>query len=1017
MGFTSGNDINILQATDSGVVGAGLGDDIYVLSADQMADGQEINISDADGANALRLVGGLTITSSKVASDTIQLTLSNGAIVNILGASSFTFEVGGTGLATSPVVQDFTTFVTNSMGLAAVPAAGEVVDGPADLGVNEDGTTTEGGGSTPATFTFAASADEINEGEANTFTVTASAPVEQDTEVTFQLALGTAQLDDFSAGSFNAIKVTIPAGETTATYAYKAIGDDGTELSETYSVSASVGGTVVGTAEVTILDGGAGAGQTFTLTKGIDNIVGTSGNDTINASWSAAADQPFGGLDVIDGAAGTDTLNVADSATAAGTAFTFGGATIKNVENIVVSTNGKFDGLDVSKVAGLTSFTATSSDTAAATITAADTTDVALTTATINASTITGGKVVSVTKGAAAVGTLGVAGKALADITIKGGAGVVTINNQDAAATANKGTTLKTVTLDGVDAATGIGGEGLESVTVKGATTAASTVTITNAKADHALTINVDGTGYKADGSEVQTVVTDTVAKTLTVNATGSKSSLDVSGSTTATAVNVTGAAALKLDVDVANIKSVDGSAATGNLNLGTINAATTTVKTGSGNDQFTLGAAKLTVDAGAGNDIVTLSGAVAAGSTIALGAGNDTLLAAAGSVAASTVTAITSIDAGDGTDSVAANLITAGNAAQFKNFELLNLDSTTGLDLALLAANNTLTGLTMSSASTTATYQNVSKAFGLTVDFIGNNSADVNTLQLKDATGTADAYTITFAADNSAATSAPTAANVQAGRVITAGIENYNIVSGGAKAWNEITLGANTSAQTVTITGAANLDLDFNGAFGSTTAPATGVTLIDGSAATGKLDINTTNVVAATAGLTVKGGSANDTILLAQKATVDAGAGDDTITVSSAGGTITTGAGKDMVDVKAAVTGSTSAPVITTIADFTLGSDKLTFADKGTETFTATKVDVGTATALFGGTVNALDLAATADATTNAAITWFQYAGDTYVVQDLSASTTAFTATDIVVKLTGLVDLSTLTVADFTFA
>jgi len=49
-------------------------------------------------------------------------------------------------------------------------------------------------------------------------------------------------------------------------------------------------------------------------------------------------------------------------------------------------------------------------------------------------------------------------------------------------------------------------------------------------------------------------------------------------------------------------------------------------------------------------------------------------------------------------------------------------------------------------------------------------------------------------------------------------------------------------------------------------------------------------------------------------------------------------------------------------------------------------------------------------------AITWFQYAGDTYVVQDLSASTSAFATTDIAVKLTGLVDLSTLTVADFNF-
>lgn len=767
---------------------------------------------------------------------------------------------------------------------------------------------------------------------------------------------------------------------------------------------------------------GIGEYRAITLTTGIDNIVGTPGNDIINATETTA--RVLGPLDTINGEAGTDTMNVADSLTTAGTAFTFGGASIKNVEIINVATNGNFAGLDISKIEGIQSFKGTSADAAASSVTAADTTDVNLTLATTNNSTVAGGKAVTVIKGAAATGTLGVSGKGLSDVTIKGGAGVVTINNQEnsVAATANKGTTLKSVTLDGVDANTGIGGEGLESVAIKGATTAARTVTITNAKVDHALTLNVDSTGYKTDGTEVQTVVTDTAAKSITVNATGSKSSLDVSGSTTAATINIVGSAALKLDADVANVKTIDGSAATGNLNLGTVNAATTTVKTGAGNDQFTLGAAKVTVDSGAGNDTVTLNGAIAAGSTINLGAGNDKLLATGtGSVAASTASATTVIDAGDGVDSIAANLINVGNAAQFKNFELLNLDSTTGLDLALLAANNTLTGLTMSSASTSATYQNVSKELGLTVDFIGNNSAVVNTLQLKDVTGTADAYTITFSADNSAAATAPVAANVQAGTVVTAGIENYSIVSGGEKAWNEINLGVNNAAQSVVITGGANLDLTFGdgvgvGTFGSTTTPNTGVSLIDGSAATGKLSINTTDVTSATAGLTVKGGSANDTITLAQKATVDAGAGNDTVTLAAAGGTVTTGVGNDTVDVKAAVAGSTTAPVISTITDFTVAADKLTLKDQGTETFTSTKVDVSTATALFGGTVNALDLASAADGSTNAAVTWFQYAGDTYVVQDLSAVGT-FAITDIVVKLSGLVDLSTLTVTDFNFA
>ncbi|MDD2844655.1 MAG: hypothetical protein PHT57_06840 [Rhodoferax sp.] len=699
-------------------------------------------------------------------------------------------------------------------------------------------------------------------------------------------------------------------------------------------------------------------------------------------------------MDNIDGGAGTDTLNVADSATTTGTAFSFGATTIKNVENIVVATNGKFDALNVSKIAGLTSFAGTSADTAAATVTAADTTNVVLNTATTAASTVTGGKVVSVTKGAAAVGTLGVTGKALTDITIKGGAGAVTIDNQDAAATSNKGITLKTVTLDGVDAGTGIGGEGLESVTVKGATTAARTVTITNAKADHALTVNVDGTGYKADGTTaVQTVVADAAAKTITVNATGAKSSLALTGSSAAKALNITGSAALDLAA-VATATKIDGSAATGNLTLNTLNAVTVDIKTGSGNDKFTATTtSKIALDAGAGNDTVTLSGALVLGSNVNLGAGNDKLIGDTAVLKAGAGIADSVVNGGDGTDTVSAALITAGNAALFTNFEGLSLNSSTGLDANLLTGS-TLTALSIDSTSTTALYQNLSVAQVLDVSYVGDNSGVTNTLAFKNATGTADTFAIKFTADNSAAVTAPTAANVKAGGISAAGIESFTIESAGTKAWNSLILTNDAAAKTVAITGASNLDLTFvagaNG-FGSLTAPNTGVSLIDGSAATGKLAINVGGVTAATAGLTVKGGLAADTL-----------------TTSTFATTLSGGAGADTFTVAASVVGTATpaGAVITSITD-AASADKIVFADKGTEVFTTTKVDVSTATALIGGTTNALDLALAGDGSTNGAIKWFQYGGNTYVVEDLTAGATV-AITDVVVKLTGLIDLST---------
>lgn len=62
MAFTSKDDINILQPSDSAVVGAGSGSDVYVLALDRLSIGQQMQISDAQGNNTLQLIGGLTIS-------------------------------------------------------------------------------------------------------------------------------------------------------------------------------------------------------------------------------------------------------------------------------------------------------------------------------------------------------------------------------------------------------------------------------------------------------------------------------------------------------------------------------------------------------------------------------------------------------------------------------------------------------------------------------------------------------------------------------------------------------------------------------------------------------------------------------------------------------------------------------------------------------------------------------------------------------------------------------------------
>ena len=715
-------------------------------------------------------------------------------------------------------------------------------------------------------------------------------------------------------------------------------------------------------------------GETFTLTTGIDTFIGGDGDDIFNATESEG-NSTLTALDKLDGGAGEDTLNIVQTAQVN---TTIAGATVTSMEKVNI-TSGAAVTTDTTTW-GTKALNIVATDAVDATV--ADTTDV---TATSGASTtIKGGKAVSVTGG---TGETKITGEGLTTVSVKGGGNTVTIDNT-LDTVSSKGTTMTSVILDGVNADSEIKGQGLTDVTVKGATTAAHTVTIENGKADHALTVNVDGTGYDAAGTEKQTTVKDANATAITVNASGDKSSLDLTGSTAAKSLNITGDAALTLKAsDLTALTTIDGSAATGDLTLGALNTTTVNVNTGSGDDTFSMATTKVAVDAGAGDDTVTLGAAIAAGSTINLGAGDDALLTDGGSVAASAV-----IDGGDGFDTVSAALINAGNAAQFHNFEALNLSSSSAVTLDVnLLTHSTIEALTLSGGNQAATVSNVAAGVNLLVS--GQNSV-ATTINVKDAAiGTADAFSVAF---NGTGDSSAHSANV-----VVNGIENLSVESAGmgSSIVNTLTV-TDDALQNLTITGDKALTLDFKSGTG---AAEHGMT-IDGSAATGALTIDTTNLITITdpAGLTVKTGSADDTITLNQKATVDAGAGNDTITVKADAGNsiITTGAGDDTVNVSAITFGAKH--VMTTITDFTVGSDSLTFADHGSEEIATEMTDVSSAHTLD----EALNLAASGDGSSNAQVTWFQYGGHTYIVEDMSGEGT-LNAADNVVKLSGLHDLS----------
>jgi hypothetical protein len=651
--------------------------------------------------------------------------------------------------------------------------------------------------------------------------------------------------------------------------------------------------------------------------------------------------------------------------------------------------------------------------------------------------------------------------------TVKGGATVaitdvqttgLTLASTDTAPTIGS-STLSTVTLAGLSGNATITSDAVTTVSVSDTLTA-RTVTVANSGKvganSGAITFNVSNLG----GSSANVTLKDDTATSVNVGS-ASATAYDKLGGT---AVNAGSKSYIVLDtakatnVTFSNDKSVALAASTlpvaatitatgsGALDLGTVGTLTTgaaTIKTTSVDASAASGAVTVSLAAtingsdannhgmsfkgGSGNDIVTLTGAMTSGTnasgavvqnTIDLGAGNDTLLKNGGSIAAGST-----VNGGDGNDTIAASLLTAGNSAQITGFEVLGLDLTSGsYDTDLLVG---ATGLALLAQG--GTYTNVEQTQGLTiVTGASSTSTTTNTITFTSSTvtGSADAYTVSFA--QSAPTSTVSSYTTSdAGVVVLAGIETINVASGGTGFLNNFITITGANARNVNLTGAQNLDIDFSSSFGgSTTATSTnglGVATIDGSAMTGKLTINTASVLEAYLTTTIKGGSNNDTITLSAlggKAVVDAGAGDDKIVSAAASSIQSGGAGKDTFDVTLAPAKASGSATgyVTTITDFAAG-DVLDFigGTNGTHTATAAsiaKLTLTTEATLDDAIVSALN--ASPKATLNAKeVVWFYYGGNTYVTFDAADDTTTnggMANGDIVVKLTGVVDLTNAT-------
>lgn len=604
------------------------------------------------------------------------------------------------------------------------------------------------------------------------------------------------------------------------------------------------------------------AGNICTLTTGVDAFTGSASIDIFDANQT----NTLSTFDNLDGGGGIDTLNAFISTpTATGIPPS---VSIKNIEKI---------NLNITGAAGVP-FTVTAS------------TLLGVTDFTINNAsggiTVVGGSVVNTYAGnTSSTQTVNISGSTLTDVSAKGG--TVTIDNKDAAGASGAGTSLHTITLTALTSDAILEGRAITSVTWKNQTMGCS-VSITD-DATTALTVNADGIGYdNAGNTVVDWVMPGSATTSVTLDATGTKSNVAIDGSTAPNLKNLTimGSAELNLSSGAIpdSITKIDGSTATGNLSIDTTGlVATTNIVTGTGSDTITL--------------IENTTGIA-----INLGAGDDTLTGSA------TLTSPQILDAGDGNDTVSLDILTrtsSGTLSQFKNFEAIDTGTMGGnLDINQLTGS-AIKGLILSSPMTSATISNLPVGLGLTVSgqVASTTAGGSNDLRLANTSGNTDSFTVTFAGWDTSLIS-------DGAILVINGIENITVESGGATKENRLSLSDNT-LQTVTITGDQIFNLTLTNANGTAPTSASdtvnGIRLLDGSAATGNLTINASNLNTANLaniGLTIRGGSGDDMLTGTTKADtiignagadiITGGRGADTITISGNTSTISMVAGDD---------------------------------------------------------------------------------------------------------------------------
>ncbi len=946
--------IALIQTAGDTYEGVPTLDQTYIINDALISAGSIITIIDqGDDNDKIELAPGLTIVSSIIANDEALLTLNNGTQINIRGASSFGFVVGGnTAGGVAGEEKTYQAFVEDTLGLT-FPDEGTAEGGEVEIPGTEP--------PAPAVPTFSIMADSpVAEGETATYTITLSSAQVAATTVDYAVTLDGATADDHGSITVDGVAdspasgtITFAAGETSKTITIPFLNDDiSPEDNESVTITLSnpAGGPVVSetmaSAEVEIQD----VPTTFALTASAENVFeGASLTYTITASTAVAEDTVVAFSVVAGDPVGPD----------------FG----TNNTNLNDFDQGAFNPSNVTIAAGQTTATFVL-NTKEDTIT--ELTEGYVMQAVVRGETVTldttlldgngsGGKTFTLTTGNDDVpGTSG-------NDTIIGGAlapdGVTSANTLNALDVINGGDGIDTLILDttgdknnltgsitSVENLYLIGGSAaingdiaidmtnysgqfklqqtsdtavtLSNVTgqtvmldrvadttklTAGYAAAQTSATLSNTAAVGDATFSVSGTGLAtvnlstdktATGKSV--TVTDTGDTTKTANITATAAAAVSVGSKALETVTLSGAGAVTLTAATAPSKALDASGSTGGITYA-VDLVAQQFTGSSAKDTVQFGATTKAQTLGGGDDVATISAGPATGGSINAGDGTDTLQMTAA--------------VADGLDNS-----TSFNAT-ISNFEKLSLTAATNQTLNLTNLGG-FDYVTAAGDGNTLTIQNL--VSGGT--FVFADASTATAIALKDSTGTSDVLNVGIAGT----------AAINAGTLTANGVETVNFMmddtnKAPAGTVEHTLVLTNPDVKTIAVSGDAGLILTHTASTKVTSFDASGMTVASTAAGADAKGVNwTTGALAdsfattanGTTTVNVKGSDGVDTIDasavvdttvnltidggLGGKAgatgdTITGGAGADTITVSGLGNhTIDAKSGTDTINVNA---------------------------------------------------------------------------------------------------------------------